>query len=87
MAATPARLLPALRQPLPAQAAEFHHAFEPGAWTDRPPSVVLPLGVVQAWTLCAPLRPSAGFSARYGISIAPHGLRPSLAVLRGCEGI
>ena len=41
MAATPARLLPALRQPLPAQAAEFHHAFEPGAWTDRQPSVVL----------------------------------------------
>ena len=87
MAATPARLLPALRQPLPAQAAEFHHAFEPWAGTDRPPSVVLLLGVVQAWTLCAILRPSAGFSACYGISIAPHGLRPSWAVLWGCEGI
>lgn len=33
------------------------------------------------------LRPSAGFSARYGISIAPHGLHQYLAALRGCESI
>ena len=55
-----------------------------GAGTDRPPPVVLPWDVVQAWDA---LRPSAGFSARHGISIAPHGLRPSWVALRGCEGI
>lgn len=90
-AATPARLLPALRQTRPPRLRGFHHAFKAWAGTDRPAA----RGAV-LWTwcrcgrsapLCAPLRPSAGFSARHGISIAPHGLRPSWAALRGCEGI
>lgn len=55
-----------------------------GTWTDRPPPVVL--------SCCRgvgadALRPSAGFSACYGISIASHGLRPFWVTLRGCEGI
>jgi hypothetical protein len=59
---------------------------------DRPPAargdVLLPrCRRGRSAPLCAPLRPSAGFSACYGISIAPHGLRPSWAALRGCEGI
>lgn len=86
-AATSARLLPALRQTCPPWLRGFTMLSRCGTGTDRPPPVVLPWDVVQAWTLCAPLRPSAGFSARYGISIAPHGLRPSWAALRGCDGI
>lgn len=58
-----------------------------GTWTDRPPSGVLPWDVVQAVDALRPLRSSVGFSARHGISIAPHGLRPSWAALRGCEDI
>ena len=44
----PACCLPCGRPAAPA--AGFHHAFKPWAGTDRPPPVV------QAWTLCAPLR-------------------------------
>ena len=60
MAATPARLLPALRQPLPAQAAEFHHAFK--VWgRDRPPAVRgvavgRGAGAGRSAPFCAPLR-------------------------------
>lgn len=40
-----------------------------GTGTDHPPpSGCYPVDVAQAWTLCALLRPSAGFSARHGIS-------------------
>lgn len=87
-AATPARLLPALRQTCPPRLRGFTMLSRRGTWADRPPpSGCCPAAVVQAWTLCAPLRPSAGFPARHGISIAPYGLRPSWAALRGCEGI
>lgn len=55
-----------------------------GTWTDRPPPVVL--SCCRGAGVDA-VRPSAGFPARHGISIASHGLRPSWTALRGCEGI
>lgn len=84
MAATPARLLPALRQPLPAQAAEFHHAFEPGAGTDRPPSGVLPWDVVQAWDALRPSAPLCGLFCLLWYKYSPAWLAP---VLGGSAGL
>lgn len=83
-AATPARLLPALRQTRPPRLRGFTMLSRRGAGTDRPPPVVL--SCCRGASVDA-LRPSVGFSARHSISIAPHGLRPSWAALRGCEGI
>ena len=85
-AATPARLLPALRQTRPG--CGVSPCFQ-DMGRDRPPAAlrVLPWDVVQAVTLCALCAPLCGLSARGSITIAPHGLRPSWAALRGCEGI
>lgn len=59
--ATPARLLPALRQTCPPRLRGFTMFSSPGqGQTTRRPWFCL-VAVVQAWTLCAPLRPSAGF--------------------------
>lgn len=90
-AATPARLLPALRQ-IARPGCGVSPCFQEvghGQTARRPPGAVLLPWCRRGRSapLCAPLRPSAGFPARHGISIAPHGLRPSWAALRGCEGI
>lgn len=81
MAATPARLLPALRQPLPAQAAEFHHAFK--VWDrDRPPAA-RGAGVNAlrpSAPLCAPLRAFCPLWYKY----SPARLAP---VLGGSVGL
>lgn len=86
-AATPARLLPALRQTArPGCGVSPCFQGVGQGQTARRPWCCL-AAVVQVWTLCAPSAPLCGLSARYGISIAPHGLRPSWAALRGCDGI
>lgn len=58
-----------------------------GIGTDRPPPVVLSCGRGAGVDAVRPSAPLCGLSALDSISIAPHGLRPSWAALRGCEGI
>lgn len=87
-AATPARLLPTLRQTCPPRLRGFTMLSSLGR--DRPPAARRPWCCRGAWCRrgrSAPICVLCGLSARYGISIAPYGLRPSWAALRGCEGI
>ena len=86
-AATPARLLPALRQTCPPRLRGFTMLSRRGTGTDRPPPVVLPWDVVQAVDALRPSAPLCGLFCPLWLSIAPHGLRPSWVALRGCEGI
>ena len=82
-AATPARLLPALRQTarLGCGVSPCFQGVGQGQTARRPWCCLA--AVVQAWTLCAPLRAFCPSWYKY----APHGLRPSWAALRGCDGI
>ena len=84
MAATPARLLPALRQPLPAQAAEFHHAFK--VWgRDRPPAVRgVAVGRGAGVDALRPYAPLCGLFCPLWYKYSPAWLAP---VLGGSAGL